>query len=111
MNDLSAFDILMYGALAGAVLVAVGAALWAMAYRGRQRWSTDRADQLVADGMHILTARPGDAVVITYPGLMTQEQQMQIIAAVERKLPKGVMAIVLENGLRMSHVVSVSDLP
>ena len=42
MNDLSAFDILLYGALSGAVLVAVGAALWALAWRGRRRFNAER---------------------------------------------------------------------
>jgi hypothetical protein len=42
MNDFSAFDILLYRALAGVVLEAVGAALWALAYQGRKRWSAWR---------------------------------------------------------------------
>jgi gas vesicle protein len=42
MNNLSATDILLYGALVGAVVVAFGAVLWACAYRGRQRWSAER---------------------------------------------------------------------
>jgi len=109
--ELSALDILLYGALAGVIAVALGAALWALAWRGRKRWSTDRADRVVAEGIQRLTTSPGDAVVITYPGLMTKEQRGQIIEAIERRLPKGVNAMVLEGGLRMSHVVSVKDAP
>jgi hypothetical protein len=45
MNNLSAFDILLYGALTGVVLVAIGAALWALAYRGRKRWSAERQSE------------------------------------------------------------------
>ncbi len=42
MNDLSAFDILLYGALSGVVLVAVCAGLWALAWRGRCRFNAER---------------------------------------------------------------------
>lgn len=42
MNDLTAIDILLYGALAGVIAVAIGAVLWALAYRGRKRWSAER---------------------------------------------------------------------
>jgi hypothetical protein len=104
-------DLAMYAVLASALLLTIVAALWALAYRGRTRWNAERADRVVADGMHILTAGPGDAVVVTYPGMLTQEQRGQIIEAIERRLPKGVNAIVLEGGLRLSHVVSVSASP
>jgi hypothetical protein len=106
--DLSANDILLFGALAGVLAVIVMGLCWAVAHRGRQRWSAERADQVLADGIQILTAAPGDAVVVTYPGHMTAEQRNQIIEAMERRLPKGVNAMVLEGGLRVSHVVSVS---
>lgn len=111
MNNLSATDILLYGALAGAVLVAIGAVLWACAYRGRKRWSAERADRMVAEGIRSITASPGDAVVVTYPGMLTQEQRGQIVEAVERRLPKGVNALLMDGGLRMSHVVSLKDAP
>jgi hypothetical protein len=111
MNDLSANDIMLFGALVGALALVLLGGLWALAHRGRKRWSAERADRVVADGIQIITAAPGDAVVVTYPGHMTAEQRSQIIEAMERRLPKGVNAVVLEGGLRMSHVVSVSDAP
>jgi hypothetical protein len=111
MNDLSALDIPLYGALSGAAVVAVCAVLWALAYRGRKRWSADRADQVVADGIRILVAGPGDAVVVTYPGTMSQEQRAWIIEAIERRLPKGVNAMVMDGGLNLSHVVSSATSP
>lgn len=111
MNELSASDIILCGAIAGALVVAVGAVLWALAYRGRMRWSADRADKIVAEGIRILRASAGDSVVVTYPGALTQDQRNQIIASVERRLPDGVVAMVLDGGLRMSHVVSVADAP
>lgn len=103
MNNLSATDILLYGALAGAVVVAIGAVLWACAYRGRTRFKAERIE--------VITARPGDAVVVTYPNHLTQDQRTQIIKSVERRLPEGVIAMVLDGGLRMSHVVSLKDAP
>jgi hypothetical protein len=109
--ELSANDILLFSALAGALVVVVLGLCWAVAHRGRQRWSAERADRIVADGIQIITVAPGDAVVVTYPGHMTAEQRSQIIEAMERRLPRGVNAMVLEGGLRMSHVVSVSDAP
>jgi hypothetical protein len=111
MNDLSANDILLFGALAGALALVLCSGLWALAHRGRKRWSAARADRVAAEGIQIITAAPGDAVVVTYPGHMTAEQRNQIVEAMERRLPKGVSAMVLEGGLRMSHVVSVKDAP
>jgi hypothetical protein len=111
MNDLSANDILLFGALTGVLLVVLIGGLWALTHRGRQRWSADRADRVVAEGIRIITASPGDAVVVTYPNMLTQEQRGQIIAAIERRLPQGVNALLLDGGLRMSHVVSVSEAP
>lgn len=72
MNDLSASDILLYGSLSGVVVVTVGALLWALAYRGRTRWSADRAGQVVAESVQVITANPGDAVMVTYPGTLTK---------------------------------------
>jgi hypothetical protein len=103
MNDLSANDILLFGALAGVLIVTIGAALWALTHRGRRRFNAER--------VQIITAQPGDAVVVTHPGTLTQDQRTQIIAAVERRLPDGVIAMVLDGGLRMSHVVSLHDDP
>jgi hypothetical protein len=111
MNDLSAIDIILFCALMGAVMVAVLGLCWALEYRGRKRWSAERADRVVADGIQVITAAPGDAVVVTYRGHMTAEQRTQIIETMERRLPKGVNAMVLEGGMRVSHVVSVSDAP
>jgi hypothetical protein len=111
MNDLSANDILLFGALAGALVVVVLSLCWAVAHRGRQRWSAERVDRMVAERIQIITASPGDAVVVTYPGTLTPEQRTQIIAAIERRLSNGVSAMVLDGGLRMSHVVSVSASP
>lgn len=111
MNDLSASDIMLYGAIAGVFVSAIGAVLWALSYRGRTRWSADRADEVVAEGIRVLRASAGDSVVVTYPGTLTQDQRTQIIASVERRLPDGVIAMVLDGGLRMSHVVSVGDAP
>lgn len=105
---MSDIDIILVAALIGAFCLVLLGGLWALAYRGRTRWSADRTDQVVADGIQIVTAGPGDAVVVTYPGHMTEEQRDQIIEIMERRLPKGVSAMVLEGGLRMSHVVSVS---
>lgn len=109
MNDLSANDILLFGALAGALVLMLLGGLWALAHRGRNRWSAQRASCVVAEGIQVITASPGDAIVVTYPGHMTTEQRNQIIEDIERRLPKGVNAMVLEGGLRMSHVVSVKD--
>lgn len=109
MNNLSAFDIMLFGALVGALVLILLGGLWALAHRGRKRWSSEHADRVVAEGIQVITASPGDAVVVTYPGHMTTEQRNQIIEDIERRLPKGVNAMVLEGGLRMSHVVSVKD--
>lgn len=109
MNELSANDILLFGALAGVLVLVLIGGLWALAHRGRKRWSTDRADRIVADGIHVVTAGPGDAVVVTYPGMLTKEQRGQIVEAIERRLPKGVNALLMDGGLRMSHVVSVKE--
>jgi hypothetical protein len=103
MNDLSATDIMLFGALAGALALIVLAGLWALAHRGRRRFNAERVE--------IITASAGDAVVVTYPGQLTQDQRTQIIKSIERRLPDGVIAMVLDGGLRMSHVVSVSDAP
>jgi hypothetical protein len=101
MNDLSAIDIILFCALMGAVMVAVLGLCWALEYRGRQRWSAER--------VQIIVAQPGDAVVITYPGSLTAKQREQIIASAERRLPTGVSAMVMDSGLRVERVVSVSD--
>ena len=42
MNDLSANDILLFGALAGVLVVIVLGLCWAVAHRGRQRFNTER---------------------------------------------------------------------
>lgn len=109
MNDLSAFDILLFVALIGAVMVSLLGLCWALAHRGRQRWSAEHVDRVVAERIQVITASPGDAVVVTYPGVLTPEQRTQIVAAIERRLSSGVNAMVLDGGLRMSHVVSVKD--
>jgi hypothetical protein len=109
--ELSATDIILFGVLAGALIVTLLGLLWAMAYQGRKRWSVEHADRVVADGIQIITASPGDAVVVTYPGMLTQEQRGQIIEAIERRLCKGVSAMVLDGGLGMSHVVSLREAP
>ncbi|MDQ2822051.1 MAG: hypothetical protein M3Y65_16925 [Pseudomonadota bacterium] len=41
MNDLSANDILLFGALIGVLAVILLGGLWALAHRGRTRWSAD----------------------------------------------------------------------
>jgi hypothetical protein len=46
MNDLSANDILLFGALAGVLVVIVLGLCWAVAHRGRQRWSAERRDNV-----------------------------------------------------------------
>jgi hypothetical protein len=109
MNNLSATDIMLFGALFGALALIVLAGLWALAHRGRKRWTAERADRVVADGMRILKAGAGDIIVITYPGHLTREQGRQIMEAMERKLPKGVKAMLMDGGMRMSHVVTASE--
>jgi hypothetical protein len=111
MNDLSANDILLFGALAGVLVVIVLGLCWAVAHRGRQRWRAERADRVVAEGIQYIAAGPGDTVVVTYAGALTQEQRGQIIEAIERRLPKGVNALLMDGGVRVSHVVSVKDAP
>lgn len=111
MNDLSANDILLFGALTGALLVVLIGGLWALAHRGRKRWSAERTAEPAPERVQVIKASPGDAVVLTYPRVLTAEQRDHLITIIERRLPKGVMAIVLEGGLRMSHVVSVKDAP
>lgn len=102
---------MLLGALVGTLALVVLGGIWALAHRGRKRWSTERADRIVADGIQVVTAGPGDAIVVTYPGMLTKEQRGQIAEAIERRLPKGVNAMLLDGGLRMSHVVKVSDAP
>lgn len=109
MNDLSANDILLFGVLVGALVLIMLGGVWALAHRGRKRWSAQRADCVVAESIQVIIASPGDAVVVTYAGHMSTEQRNQIIEAIERRLPKGVNAMLLDGGLRMSHVVSVKD--
>lgn len=101
MNDLSANDILLFGALSGALLVVLIGSLWALAHRGRRRFNAER--------VQIITAQPGDAVVITYAGSLTAKQREQIAASAERRLPTGVSAVVMDGGLQVSRVVSLSD--
>jgi hypothetical protein len=45
MNDLFAIDILLFGALTGVLAVIVLGLFWAMAHRGRTRWSAERRGQ------------------------------------------------------------------
>lgn len=54
MNDLSANDILLFGALTGALVVTLLGLLWAMAHQGRKRWSAERFERidLVAQWEH-----------------------------------------------------------
>lgn len=42
MNNLSAFDIMLFGALVGALVAIVLGLCWAVAHRGRQRWSAGK---------------------------------------------------------------------
>ena len=111
MNNVSANDILLFGALVGALLVVLIGGLWALAHRGRKRWSAERTAEPVPERVQVIKASPGDAVVMTYPRVLTAEQRDHLIRIIECRLPKGVMAIVLEGGLRMSHVVSIKDAP
>jgi hypothetical protein len=101
MNDLSANDILLFGALVGALALVLIGGLWALAHRGRKRWRAAR--------VQIIVAQPGDAVVITYSGSLTAKQREQIIASAERRLPIGVSAMVMDGGLQVARVVSVKD--
>lgn len=64
MNDLYANDILLFGALTDAVLIMLIGELWALAHRGRRRFNAER--------VQIITAQPGDTVVITYAGSQCQ---------------------------------------
>jgi len=43
MNDPTVFDCFLYGALIGAGILATGGLCWALAYRGRKRWSAERS--------------------------------------------------------------------
>lgn len=103
MNDLSANDILLFGALTGALLLVLIGGLWSLAHRGRRRFNAER--------VQIITAQPGDAVVITYAGSLTVKQREQIVASAERRLPTGVSAMVMDGGLQVSCVVGLSDAP
>jgi hypothetical protein len=109
MNNLSATDIMLFGALFGALALIVLAGLWALSHRGRKRWSPERTDRVVDEGIRILKTSAGDMVVVTYPGHLTREQGRQIMEAMERKLPKGVKAMLMDGGMRVSHVVSASE--
>ena len=42
MNNVTALDCFLYGALIGAGILATGGLCWALAYRGRKRWSAER---------------------------------------------------------------------
>lgn len=106
MNNVSATnDILLLAALAGALVLVLVGGLWALTHRGRKRWSADRVDRVVAEGIQVITASPGDSVVVTYPGMLTKEQRGQIVEAIERRLPDGVNAMLMDGGLRVSHVI------
>lgn len=102
MND-PVLEVVLYLIVAAVCAAGLLFSAWTMARCGRNRSSAER--------IQILTAQPGDAVVITYPGTLTQDQRMQIIKSAERRLPDGVIALVLDGGLCMSHVVSVNHAP
>ncbi len=42
MNNATALDCFLCGALIGAGILATGGLCWALAYRGRKRWSAER---------------------------------------------------------------------
>lgn len=109
MNDFSANDIMLFGVLTGALVLVLIGGLWALARRGRKRWSAERADHVTPERVQVIKASPGDSVVLTYPRVLTAEQRDHLIGVVERRLPKGVNAMVLEGGVCMSHVVSLKD--
>ncbi|MDQ2822747.1 MAG: hypothetical protein M3Y65_20610 [Pseudomonadota bacterium] len=105
MNNVTTFDCFLYGALMGAGILAVGGLCWALAHRGRKRWSAKRTDRVVSEGIQIIRASAGDVAVVTHPSMLTQEMRDWIIKAVERQLPQGVSVVVLDGGMCMSHVV------
>lgn len=100
---------ILLAALVGVFCLILLGGLWALAYRGRKRWSAERGGRTVSDGIQIIRASAGDVAVVTHPSALTQEMREWVIKAVERQLPQGVSVVLLDSGLRMSHVVSGAD--
>lgn len=100
MNNVTV-EVVLYMVVAVVCAAGLLFSAWTVSRARRTRFSAER--------VQVITAQPGDAVVVTYDRVLTQDQRKHIIAALERRLPAGVMAMVLDGGLRMSHVVKVSD--